>query len=289
MAKDKTSSPRPVVLQLRAAGTSPVVLQAALRVAAALQSDFESIFIEDDELLSLAALPFAREITMSGRRLRPLTAEAIEREMRAASSAVRREIEALARTLDVKTQFSVVRDQLDLALRQVGERAGVLVIGEPVSSSAGRRELRALASCMAGVSACLMAGGRVRQATGSVVALVDDPARFDEIVSMAARFAGTAAGELAVLGMEDALGGPEELGKRLAGIVGGERRVRIETLRTDEPGYVAYSVRRLGGGLLVAGYGGRMIAGDAAVVSIATRLECPLLLLRPGEREPAAA
>jgi len=288
MAKRKSPGERPVVLQLRAGAANPVTLEAALRVAAALHRDFESIFVEDDDLLSLSAMPFAREITMTGRRSRPLSREVVARQMHAASLAAQREIESIARRLDVKTRFTTVRDEPAHAMRQAGKRAGILVFGEPIST-ATHRDMRAVVSCLAGVAGCLLVGQGVRRASGRIIALIDDLEHMDEIVAAALRFGGQSTDVLGVLAVAEALARPDEFAMRLTEIVGRARRVLVEQLRTDEPASLAHGVSRLGGGLLVAGFGGRLIGSDAAIVRVAAAIECPLLLLRPGALEPAAA
>ena len=71
----------------------PVARAAAIRVARAFHSEIESLFVEDSTLLDIAGLPFAREISLTGRQSRPLSAEVIERQMRQAAAAMMREIE----------------------------------------------------------------------------------------------------------------------------------------------------------------------------------------------------
>lgn len=288
MAKSEKSEARPIVLQIQAGNVNPIAIEAALRLAEVLEKDFESIFVEDDDLLSLASLPFAREITATGRRSRSLSTAVMEREMRAASSAARRKIEALAKNHDVKTEFRVVRDAPGHAMREAGERAGILVLGQPVTSS-GRREIRSLVACLDGVPACLLVGERVTRAKGRVIALIDDPTRSGEIIATAARFGATGAGDFSVLVTRDALDAREEIATQLAEIIGPGERVRIEGLRDDEPGQVAQSVRQLGGGLLIAGFGGRLISDEPAVTHLTISLQCPLLLLRCGTTKPVAA
>ena len=122
-----------------------------------------------------------------------------------------------------------------------------------------------------------------------MVALIDDPTRADEILAAAARFDVSDTEDFSILVTREAMAVQDELRIQLAELIGSERQIRVEALRADEPAFVAHSVRQLGGGLLVAGFGGGMITSEIAVTRIATALECPLLLLRCGEKRPAAA
>ena len=280
--KRKTPRPRPVVLQVTAGGTNRVALQAALRVARALERDFESIFVEDDDLFSLAAMPFAREIPASGGRSRPLNQEQVARQMRAASSAAHREIERSAREADMPARFAVVRDEPEHAMREASSRASILALGEPVTPSSGHRELDVLMSCLAGVMGCLVVGSGARRAQGRVVAVVDQPERLEDILKTTARFAGPAAREIGFITLGQGLSARRQIEAGIRKLLPTELDVGVESLSSEDPGFVAAAVQRLGGGLLIARFGGPLIPRNEVIARITAQLECPLLLLRTG-------
>lgn len=279
--KRKSPRPRPVVLQVSASGTNPVALQAALRVARALERDFESIFVEDDGLFSLAGMPFAREISASGGRSRPLNQEQVARQMRAASSAAHREIERTAREADMTSRFAVVRDEPEHAIRQASSKASILVLGEPVTP-AGHRELDTVMSCLAGVMGCLMVGSGARRSKGRVVAVIDQSERLEDILKTTARFAGPAAREIGFITLGQGLGTRRQIEAGIGKFLSGELDVGVESLSSEDPAFVAAAVRRLGGGLLIARFGGSLIPRNEVIARITAQLDCPLLLLRTG-------
>ena len=83
-----------VVLQLTSNEPNPVALQAALRIAQAFRSEIESLFVEDHQLVALASFPFAREVSLSGRRTRALSPESMAREMHLMAQAISRRVRA---------------------------------------------------------------------------------------------------------------------------------------------------------------------------------------------------
>jgi len=279
--KRKTPRPRPVVLQVSAGGTNPVALQAALRVARALERDFESIFVEDDDLYSLAAMPFAREISASGGRSRPLNQEQVARQMRAASSAAHREIERRAREADMPARFAVVRDEPVHAMREASSKASILVLGEPVTPS-GHRELDMLMSCLAGVMGCLLVGTGARRSKGRIVAVIDQPERLEDILKTAARFAGKAPEGIGFITLGQGLGARRQIEAGIRKLLPSGLDVGVEALSSEDPGFVAAAVQRLGGGLLIARFGGPLIPRNEVIARITAQLDCPLLLLRTG-------
>ncbi len=278
--KRKRSRPRPVVLQVSASGTNPVALQAALRIARALERDFESIFVEDDDLFSLAAMPFAREISVSGRS-RPLNQEQVARQMRAASSAAHREIERSAREADMPASFAVVRDEPEHAMREASSKASILALGEPVTQS-GRREVDTLMSCLAGAMGCLLVGSGARRSKGRVVAVIDQPERLNDILKATARFAGSAAREIGFITLGQGMSARRQIEAGIRKLLPADLDVGVESLSSEDPGFVAAAVQRLGGGLLIARFGGPLIPRNEVIARLTAQLDCPLLLLRTG-------
>ena len=279
--KRKSSRRGPVVLQVRSSGANPVALQSALRVARALERDFESIFVEDDDLISLSAMPFAREISAFGGRSRPLNQEQVARQMRAASSAAHREIERSAREADMAASFAVVRDEPEHAIREASNKASILAFGEPVSP-AGHRELDAIMSCLAGVMGCLLVGSGARRSKGRVVAVIDRREKLKDILKTAARLAGSSAHEIGFITLGVGLGARHEIEAGIRKLLKGDLDVGVEALSSEDPAFVAAAVQRLGGGLLIARYGGALVPGNEVIARITAQLDCPLLLLRTG-------
>jgi hypothetical protein len=69
------------------------------------------VFVEDEELVSFAGLPFARQVTLAT-GLEPLTKDHIEDHFRAFAERLERELAATAARHDVERSFEVVRGPL---------------------------------------------------------------------------------------------------------------------------------------------------------------------------------
>ena len=118
-----------VVLWLGASDeTQDTAVDAALRLAQAFESEIESVFIEDRQLFDLAALPFAREIPLSGRGSRAMTTDALTRDIQVHASALQRQVLLRARAADVKAQA------LDMYLNNVGIRKVARFVGASPAS-----------------------------------------------------------------------------------------------------------------------------------------------------------
>ena len=116
--------------------------EAALRVARAFGSDLESLFVEDEQLFDCAAYGFAREVSLSGRQSRPMSLDAMMRDLHLAAQGARRQVEALARKAEVPLRCRVVRDEplraLSIACAETGPW-NVVALAEPFTAATARR------------------------------------------------------------------------------------------------------------------------------------------------------
>jgi len=118
-----------VVVPLDAASDSRVAIETAARLAARAKAPLVGIFVEDEDLLHLASLPFARQSTL-GADAEPLTTEHVELHLRVAAEQSRRALFAAAQRHGVTGSFEIVRGASTSALTASSERdlvvAGVL-------------------------------------------------------------------------------------------------------------------------------------------------------------------
>lgn len=120
---------RRLLLTLGCAACDPAALAAAVRAAEALGARLAVRFVEDEELLHWAALPFTREVTFGSARPREFDVAAMERSLRAAADAARLRLERLVGDAR-RFSFEVRRGAPALELRSALGEADV-VIGHP--------------------------------------------------------------------------------------------------------------------------------------------------------------
>lgn len=110
-----------VVVTLDAASENQKSIETAARLAARIKASLHGIFIEDQDLLHLAGLPFACQVTYGGVS-HPLQLEDVELHLRAAAERDRHALLASAQRHAIKGSFAVVRGTSTEALAEVGER-----------------------------------------------------------------------------------------------------------------------------------------------------------------------
>jgi nucleotide-binding universal stress UspA family protein len=104
-----------VVVPLDAASEHRTAIETAARLAARAKAPLHGIFVEDEDLLRLASLPFARQFTL-GAGAEPLTTEQIELHLQVAAERARRELVAAAGRHGVACSFEIVRGASESAL-----------------------------------------------------------------------------------------------------------------------------------------------------------------------------
>jgi hypothetical protein len=117
-----------VVVRLSAASRTDPTLEAALRLAAALDAALEGLFVEDANLLRLAALPFATEVCVLTGMRRTLAATDVERAFRLAASRHERRLAESAARSHVRWSFAVTRGDF---LGEAAARGGDLIVVGP--------------------------------------------------------------------------------------------------------------------------------------------------------------
>jgi hypothetical protein len=105
---------------LDAAAESRAAIDTAARLAARTKAPLHGVFIEDEDLLHLAGLPFARQITL-GAGIEELTRSQVELHQNAAAARARRELEAAAGRHGITCTFEVVRGASERALAGISE------------------------------------------------------------------------------------------------------------------------------------------------------------------------
>jgi nucleotide-binding universal stress UspA family protein len=131
-------SPRRVVVALDASPPSLEAARTAAELARALGAELAGLFVEDVNVLRLAALPFGQQVTSSGGAERPLERAAVEAELRALASWAREALAAAAGSVHVSWSFEVRRGPLPDAVLSAAGRSDVLVVGARGHGARGR-------------------------------------------------------------------------------------------------------------------------------------------------------
>ncbi|MEZ5854338.1 MAG: hypothetical protein R3D67_06145 [Hyphomicrobiaceae bacterium] len=277
---------RRVLLQLRLGRPRPVALAAAILVARAFRSELESLIVEDPTLLDIAGLPFAQEISFTGRRSRLLPPEAIERQMRSAAAEMMRQVEMLAREAEVPVRRTVIRSEPMAALASICHaedcQAQIIAFTEPLSS-ADAPLLHRLFASLPGGTGLLAVGPTAHRSTGPIVGVVDDIDHFDAVLRATRHiFEATEESRFALLMAAESDAEAEVMEQQARLALGSDDAIDIVHARVlpNAPAMVAELLRRLNAGFIVSHFGGIIVPPDGDLRELTAVLQSPLLLIR---------
>lgn len=272
---------RRLIVALGHAGADPAMLRAATEFAELLRLDLHWVFVEDEAVLTLAELPFAREIRLPTHEWTPLAAGRLVEELRHAAGEARRLVEQAIGRRDIPTRFEVLRGDPERCIAGLCSAGDVVVVSRPAGAVGPVGVVRLETAAHQMPAAVLLLPGGLRLRRGPVAAVLRDDR--DPALEAAARLA--LAGGNALLLLPAA--GREAAIERAAAL--GVPRSRITT--RPLAGFDAdAAIAALGGAhehLIVIARGSG--AGSAAgIAQLAAARAVPVLVTEPPGAAPAS-
>jgi hypothetical protein len=156
---------RRILLMLDADGEQLDALESVARLALALDAELEALFVEDADLLRLAALPFAREMGMASAQRRPLRNDDMERALRAQATRAQIAVASVTVPVRVRWSFRVTRGQVVAQVTEAALTADLITLalgGEPAQRLRSRAVVRGMLASTARPLLVLPAGSRLQ-------------------------------------------------------------------------------------------------------------------------------
>lgn len=146
------SRPRRILVALNASERSRALLEPAARLTRGLQAELVGLFLEDENLLRLASLPFAQVVGQTTCPQR-IDRSSIERLLHRGRSDAQRALEAVRHRYELPGELRVVRSDPRLALSTVADPGDLLVLersefGTALSETLARSDVSVL--CLSG-------------------------------------------------------------------------------------------------------------------------------------------
>lgn len=274
-ARSPDASIRRILVALDASVSSLAALEAAVALASRMEAELVGLFVEDVNLLNLAALPFAREIGFTSARRRRLGSAEMERSLRAQASRAEAALIAAAERKSVRCSFRVVRGEVTAQVLEAATEVDLLALGRAQAWRASSTS-RVIVSAASRPVLLLASGTPVRAPVASVY---DGSAESAHALLLARRLVQTESGTLTVLVVardpDDAL----RLRQQTAGqLAGSGLAVNYVTLLDAGAADVARVARRHDIGTLVLAANLPLKSGT--LEQLLTELDCAVFLVR---------
>ncbi|HEX7973975.1 MAG TPA: universal stress protein [Anaerolineales bacterium] len=129
---------RRILVALDASPHSLAALRAAAELAANMDAELLGMFVEDINLLRLAELPFARQVSSFSAEPRSLSREQVEQQLRSQARTARRAMENLVGSSRLRWSFRVTQGVIAGELLSAAEQTDLIILGK-AGWSHGRR------------------------------------------------------------------------------------------------------------------------------------------------------
>ncbi len=139
--RNSSSEIRRILVAVDASPRSLARIETAAELAANLQAELIGIFVEEANLLRMAELPFAREISMFSPIVRRIELERLQWELRAQADRMRRALASAADSRKVPWTFSQVRGSVAAEVLAAASKADLIIVGKMTWAPAGARRL----------------------------------------------------------------------------------------------------------------------------------------------------
>lgn len=244
---------RRVLVALDSALDSDSVLEMAAGIAAANACELYGLFVEDQDLLRLAGLPFAREIQLARAMSRALAPEQLLQDLRARAGLAQTAILKQAALHDLTWSFQVAQGRSEEVVLLAAAAGDIIAMGRRFGPLAqpGRVSRRARLLAARAPGPLLLAGELPAGRPGPVVLPYDGSPAAEAMLGVAIRVARARGQPLEILLLGNVVADAGAFETRLRAATGGRQppALRVLVPRND-----AAALRRLleaDGGLLV--------------------------------------
>jgi nucleotide-binding universal stress UspA family protein len=272
---------RRIVVALDASRHSLAALAAASELAEALQAELVGLFVEDINLLSLAGLPFAREVRYLSGVDRPLDGPSMERELRIQAEQARQTLAGVAGRRQLRWAFRVVRGQVTAELLTAAQEADLLALGRASGASTRRVRLGATAREVVAQArrpvVLLQQGHAVCQ---PVQLAYDGSPAARRAVATASRIASMTGGQLTVMVIADAPAVAQRLEEEIDGRLQAQQiKGHYRQLVNPSAAGLAHALSTAGGGTLIISADSPLLEGEG-LSTLLDALDCSVFFVR---------
>ncbi len=274
---------RRILVALDASKESLAALEAAAGLAAQLDAELTGLFIEDTDLLNLAALPFSREAPALSRSGRLLDPERLARDFKSMAATARQALARTAEASHLQWSFRTTRGRIGAELLAAAREVDLIAVGKGRRPLSGQVRLGRHTRTVATQTTCsmLFASTVSSPAEAPLAAVYDGSAPARGALALAARLSEREGKRLLVfvLGDSPATFAEHEIAVReqlrALGVSAAIRRVRGAGLAE-----IVRAVRAEPVSLLVVGAAALPSDEGAALDMLVEQSACTVLLVR---------
>ncbi len=268
-----------ILVPLDVSSEAGVGLLFAARLARALESRLEGLFIEDQDLMSLAGLPFARELSLTSGLPQALDLDRLERAFKAKAAAAERLLRQVAEAENVESSFRTARGKTEAEITAAARADDLVAVSRATGAVVGRGAQGAAVGVASRrvVGSILLTGHRTSTAPRTVEAVFAGTTACEPALRLAERLAVALKARLGIHLPAPTMAQRQALEDRARRTLIHPAAARFQAA-DDVPHLLADLCRRPEG--LVVAARTVLDQDEESIERLAARLACPLLLVR---------
>lgn len=255
-------------------------IDAAMTLARALEAEIAGCFVEDSDLLNLAALPFAKAIRPADRSVLQIERDQMEREFARAASTWQQTLFARSSHTSIRCSFKIMRGAYTAEIAREAVASDIVVIN-PVNlpyqpPNAISLLWQAIDEAMGTV---IMPERGHWRADGPVVILISDTIADRSILTIAGRIAKATGNDMVLLMTDAAADVRQHVRDTAVELIGSDADVRVIPVSNLEA--AAGQLTELRPSFVILQPSDKSLS-DAAVAMLLKSGQAPLMLMRRG-------
>jgi len=285
-ARPKSHPFNRILVTLDSTRSAQLALESAALLAEAMQYELVGLFVEDSDLMALAALPFSREVRRSG-VIQNLDPDALRKEVEAHAAAARYAMQQVAVRHRLRWSFRSVQGNVGAEFTAAAAEVDILCVGRRSSDRYRRASMgNPVRMVLERQAPVLVAGDLTDRINKPVAIIVDHRDGKMESLKLAGQIAAKANTELVVLEFLPLEADGAAVREDIRAHTPGEVKIRTVLVGRDDPCGLLDRLRRNDYSLVLYGVRGEQ-ATPAWLDYVTDAGECPLLLVP--ETGPASA
>lgn len=277
MSKEQEGNIRRILLAVDSSSESTGALETAVDLAGSLGADLQALFVEDIDLIHLAALPFAKELGCYSCCIRPVSVAELERQLRGQAEQMRRALAAAAARVGLQWNFRVTRGSVAAEILKAGAEADLVIVGKRGWNLSRRlgSTVQVIISRGTGMTLVLQSGARLAL---PVVAIYNESKNATKVLKTAGTLARIKEGALLVLVVAPDEKRASELTERASAFLKGvEPEGAVRTMIDPSVSRLAQAVRSMGPVVLPCD---GVVRGEEDLCELVNVADNPMLLVR---------
>ncbi|MDX1612661.1 MAG: universal stress protein [Candidatus Promineifilaceae bacterium] len=274
---------RRILVALDASTHSLAALQAAAAMAAQMHAELVGLYVEDENLLHFAGLPFAREVRAPSARRQKTDSQRMEEQLRLQAAQARRALAKAARAVETQWRFNVVRGQVTEAILEAALDADLLALGRFSRPFTGQGRLGSTARAATSIQrGALLFTQRGRDLTYPVLVTYDGSAQARQALAAAAQLSAVNNNQLNVLLLAETTKETEQLKEQALSWLRDhqfEKEVEFHWLRETSTEKLTEMVQAVDDCVLVLGGDNPLLKAES-IQDLLDQTDCPVMLVR---------